>query len=233
MNKMEFNREGHLNDEDILYRTAEVGEWPLNGHCSVIHSHHHHHSRHLRIVSSSSENNVSTSTALRERFQQTRISGSDGHLKIAHNNHGVGPGWPTSNLDPGHEFKASGLLSQMHHKWSSNIGNLGSKLFDLSSNIFSRDHENQYVPRQNIGNDDFEIIERQELVRLRLLTNNGHSNVDATTVRHGHRFVPANLKRSNWCDKCGGFIWGISKYCYICISGYYFMLVYYTKSLSE
>lgn len=199
-----------VTDEDNSYRTAAAGDWPAIDSYAVI-------SSDLRTNSPDSENDAIAST-VRDRFQQRR-SGCNGVVKKA----GAGSGWPNSKPDPGHEYKGCGLLVQMPRRWSSNITSFGSKIYDLSSNLFSRDHGNRYKPRQNIGNDDFEVIEKQELVRLQLPTSNGSptTKVAPTTLVRGHRFVPVNLKRPNWCDKCSGFIWGVSKYCYICISGYY------------
>lgn len=184
-----------------VYRTADGG-WQQESYC-VVH-------QHRRTGSSASEDNVVTST-VRERFQQSKNLGSDGHLE---KRQGLGhaPSWPKSTTDPGHEIKACGLLGNGPRKWSSQLGHYGNKLYDLAtSGIFARDHVNQVRPRQNIGNDDFEVIERLELADLRDDPQLGVPN-------HGHRFVPVNLKAPNWCDKCGEFIWGMYKQCYICIS---------------
>lgn len=201
--------------EDNSYRTEAADDW-IDSYAVVSSDPH-------RTNSPDIKNDVIASN-LRDRFQQRR-SGSNGVVKKV----GAGSGWPNSKPDPGHEYKGCGLLVQMPRRWSSNISSFGSKIYDLSSNLFSRDHGNRYKPRQNIGNDDFEVIEKQELVRLQLPTSNGSPTTakvaPPTTLLRGHRFVPVNLKRPNWCDKCSGFIWGVSKYCYICISGYYIDLL--------
>lgn len=191
-----------------VYRTAD-GDWQKaeKESYSVVQRVEH---QHRRTVSSASEDNVVTST-VRERFQQSRNLGSDGQLE-KRQGLGFAPGWPKSGNDPEHEVKACGLLGNGPRKWSFQLGHYGNKLYDFAaSNIFTRDNGSQVRPRQNIGNDDFEVIERHELADLRDNPQPGVSN-------HGHRFVPVNLKDPNWCDKCGEFIWGMYKHCYICIS---------------
>jgi Ras association domain-containing protein 1 len=186
-----------------VYQTADGG-WKQESYCVVQRVEH----QHRRNGSTASENNIVTST-VRERFQQSRNLGSDGHLERRQDLGGVS-GWPKGSNDPGHEVKACGLLGNMQRKWSSQLGHYGNKLYDFAaSNIFPREHGSQVRPRQNIGNDDFEVMERHELADLR---------DDLQPSNHGHRFAQVNLKDPNWCDKCGEFIWGMYKHCYICIN---------------
>jgi len=199
---MEYNSSQRT---QTVYRTADGG-WKQEAYSNCVVQRLEH--QHRRNGSVASENDIMTST-VRERFQQSRNLGSDSHLERRQGLGGVS-GWPKGISDPGHEVKACGLLGNMPRKLSSQLGNIGNKLYAFAaSNMFAHDQVGQVRPRQNIGNDDFEVVERHELEDLR---------DDPQPSNHGHRFVPVNLKAPNWCDKCGEFIWGMSKHCYICIS---------------
>ena len=81
------------------------------------------------------------------------------------------------------------------------------------------DQSDHATNAQNVKNGerlvegDFVFVENIELHHM-----DGFVFSSRHEIGKGHNFVLVHLRSPSWCDKCGDFIWGISKQCLKCTS---------------